>query len=93
MEINLNQVPQGSTVYTNSNYSPKKTVNKIIPSCDCMTAKYDEKHKIIRLSYKANKLSPQVLENQGYQEIYKFLTIHFNDGNTERINIKGKIIQ
>ena len=93
MEIQLNQVPQGASMFTNTKYTPTKKISSIKPSCGCMSATYDETHKVIKLNFRAEKLPPQVLANQGYQDIYKFLTIYFIDGSTEKINIRGKIVQ
>lgn len=93
MEINLGEVQESTKVKTSKEFKPKKGVNYIEPSCGCMTVNYDSKRKRIYLTFTTGVIDMRALQTQGYQEIYKYLTVKYQDGTSERINITGKIVK
>ena len=93
MEINLGEVQERTKVKTGREFKAKKAVSYIEPSCGCMTVNYSSKDNRIYLTYSAGPLDMRTLQTQGYQDIYKYLTVKYQDGTTERINITGKIIK
>lgn len=93
MEINLGEVQESTKVKTSREFKAKKSVNYIEPSCGCMTVNYSSKDRRIHLTFSAGLLDMRTLQTQGYQEIYKYLTVKYQDGTSERINITGKIVK
>lgn len=91
--IQVGNIKQGTVYKTNYPFSPGKKVTSITPSCGCMDSTYNKSEETIKFTYRAARLPRIVLENKGYSEISKFLTVTYEDNTSERINIIGKIIQ
>ena len=72
---------------------PKKSIKLLHPSCSCMDIRYDKTAGKLYLSYSAGVLDNRTLSTQGYQEIYKFVEVIYNDGTVDKINVRGRIIK
>ena len=58
-----------------------------------MDIRYDKTAGKLYLSYSAGLLDNRTLSTQGYQEIYKFVEVIYNDGTIDKINVRGRIVK
>ena len=93
MESNVGQLLESSKISITKQYTPEKTVSFIDVSCGCMNVKYSKTSGTIKLVYSAGILDQRTIQTKGFQEIHRYLTVHFTDGTTEKINVTGKIIK
>ena len=90
MEFNLNKIKQGTSIVTKIPYTGTKTISRVEPSCGCMDVHY--KDNFIHLNFRAGMIPHVAIVNQGYQQIYKYVTVYYADNTSEKINVKGYII-
>lgn len=93
MLINIGNILESSKISVTKTYDPSKLISFIDVSCGCMTVKYSKQDKTIKLTYSAGLLDQRTIQTKGHQDIHRYLTVHFQDGTTERIDITGKIIK
>lgn len=93
MEFNLGDIKENTYKSTSISYTGNKTISSIEPSCYCMTVRYDKVAKKIFLKFKAGILDHNTIVKQGYQNINKYLLVKYKDGDTEKINVTGKIVK
>lgn len=89
MEIEIGNVKYKSVKTVSKEYVGKR-IREIVPSCYCTEFKVS-KDKITVL-YEATNASPYVLQSQGFQKIYQYGTIYYEDGTVERLTLNGKIV-
>ena len=90
MKFNLNKIKQGTSISTKIAYTGNKTISRIEPSCGCMDAYY--KDNFIHLNFRAGMIPHIAIVNQGYQQIYKYITVYYTDNTSEKIKVEGYII-
>lgn len=93
MEFNLGEVKESTYFQTSIQYTGSKQISYLEPSCSCMTPRYDKKSNKITLRYKAGLIDNVTLKKFGHQIISRYILIHYKDGTTEKINVKGKVIK
>lgn len=90
MEFKLGKIKQNTSITTRLAYTGDKTISRVEPSCGCMDVYY--KDKFINLTFRAGMIPHIAIVNQGYQDIYKYVTIYYKDNTSERVNVTGQII-
>ena len=93
MEFNVGDIKEQTKVITSIDFKPKKSIKLLHPSCSCMGIRYDKTAGKLYLNYSAGVLDNRTLSTQGYQEIYKFVEVIYNDGTVDKINVRGRIVK
>lgn len=93
MEFNVGEIKEQTKLVTSIDFKPKKGIKILHPSCSCMDISYDITAGKLYLSYSAGLLDNRTLSTQGYQEIYKFVEVIYNDGTVDKINVRGRIVK
>ena len=93
MEFNVGEIKEQTKLVTSIDFKTKKSIKVLHPSCSCMDIRYDKTAGKLYLSYSAGLLDNRTLSTQGYQEIYKFVEVIYNDGTVDKINVKGRIVK
>lgn len=74
------------------NANKKLNITRVVPSCFCLTASYNEETNTINVKYTPTPI-PVHLKAEGRYNSTKTILVYYQDGRTETLTFTAKIIK
>jgi hypothetical protein len=87
-EVNFGTIKKGRSIdiVFKANINVPKIKN-IETSCGCTKAKFDEKEREIKVTFKAGEIPRHI--TTGMQSVNQFVKVFYEDGTIETLSIRG----